>query len=138
MHGDAQLKLNLEGLNGYAAMMATMKEMGYESEGEEDEETGKPQESPSLTSQSANANAPNAAAANAKKQGKKKKRKNEPRDGSTVGQPGLHGSRPISRSCDAHVRGCHHCHCGASGRRGCWGGRVVGHKRTTEAELAHR
>lgn len=75
MHGDAQLKLNLEGLNGYAAMMATMKEMGYESEGEQDEETGKPQESPSLTSQSANANAPNAAAANAKKQGKKKKEK---------------------------------------------------------------
>ena len=75
MHGDAQLKLNLEGLNGYAAMIATMKEMGYESEGEEDEETGKPLESPSVTSQSANANAPNAAAANAKKQGKKKKPK---------------------------------------------------------------
>ena len=74
MHGDAQLKLNLEGLNGYAAMIATMKERGYESEGEEDEETGKPLESPSVTSQSANANAPNAAAANAKKQGKKKKK----------------------------------------------------------------
>jgi len=34
--GDPELKLRVEGLNGYAAMMATMKEMGYESEGDED------------------------------------------------------------------------------------------------------
>jgi len=37
-HGDAALKLKLEGLNGFEAMMATMKEMGYESEEEEEEE----------------------------------------------------------------------------------------------------
>jgi len=36
-HGDTELKLTLEGLNGFEAMMATMKEMGYESEEEEEE-----------------------------------------------------------------------------------------------------
>lgn len=35
--GDPELKLRVEGLNGYAAMMATMKEMGYESDGDEDQ-----------------------------------------------------------------------------------------------------
>ena len=33
-HGDAQLKLDLKGLNGFAAMIATMKEMGYEGDDE--------------------------------------------------------------------------------------------------------
>ena len=36
--GDAPLRLNVDGLNGFAAMMATMKEMGYVEEGEEEEE----------------------------------------------------------------------------------------------------
>jgi len=35
-HGDPELRLRVEGLNGFAAMLATMKEMGYDSD--EDEE----------------------------------------------------------------------------------------------------
>lgn len=37
-HGDPQLKLDVDGLNGFEAMMATMKEMGYESDEEEEAE----------------------------------------------------------------------------------------------------
>lgn len=34
--GDPELRLRVEGLNGFAAMMATMKEMGYDSDGDDE------------------------------------------------------------------------------------------------------
>jgi len=39
-HGDPELRLKVEGLNGFAAMMATMKEMGYESDEDEEAAAG--------------------------------------------------------------------------------------------------
>lgn len=45
-HGDPLLKLRVEGLNGFDAMMATMKEMGYDEEASDldhqDEQNGSP------------------------------------------------------------------------------------------------
>ena len=66
--GDPQLKLDVDGLNGFAAMMATMKEMGYESEEEEEGGESPAQQQQQPTGQGAPADVEAAGKASRQKQ----------------------------------------------------------------------